>query len=92
MNRAWRAKIRVIPRAKRLGWAERRGDRLVVRLTAPPADGKANAQLKRFLADEFGVPLSAVTIEQGAASRDKTVSVNAPTRLPQAAAGPADAP
>ncbi|MEJ2089058.1 MAG: DUF167 domain-containing protein [Gammaproteobacteria bacterium] len=92
MNRAWRAKIRVIPRAKRLGWGGHRGDRLVVRLTAPPADGKANAELRRFLADEFGVPLSAVTIEQGAASRDKTVCVAGPTRLPQAAAGPAGEP
>ena len=89
---SWRAKIRVVPRAKRAQWGGRRGERIVVRVIAPPADGRANAELVRFLAAEFAVPLKAVTIEQGTASRDKTVRIDEPNRLPEAVAGLDDAP
>ena len=33
-------------------------NRLKVRITAPPVEGKANAHLVRFLAESFGVPQS----------------------------------
>lgn len=87
-----RLKIRVIPRAKRTGWGARRGERIVVRLTAPPADGKANAELIRFLAAEYAVSQRAVIIEQGARSRDKTVRIDDPNRLPEEVASLDDAP
>ena len=38
---------------------------LKVRLAAPPVDGKANAELLRFLADAFGVPLRNVVLLRG---------------------------
>jgi len=74
--------LRVIPRAGREGWGGWRGERLVVRLTAAPTDGKANARLKQFLAAEFGTAVSAVTIERGEHSREKTVRIDAPGRIP----------
>jgi len=79
-----RLKLRVIPRAASEGWGGRRGERLIVRLTVPPTDGKANARLRKFLAAEFQTPLGAITIEQGETSREKTVRIDSPGRLPAA--------
>lgn len=76
-------RIRVIPRASREGWGGWRGERLVVYLKAPPADGKANARLKKFLAGEFATSAAAVTIEHGERSREKTVRIDAPRRIPE---------
>jgi uncharacterized protein len=56
--------------------------RLKVRLAAPPVDGKANAELLRFLADAFGVPLRNVVLVRGETSRQKVVRVDAPVRRP----------
>ena len=78
-----RLELRVIPRASREGWGGRRGERLVVHLTAAPTDGKANDRLRRFLAAEFGTSRSAVTIERGEHSREKTVRVDAARRIPE---------
>jgi len=49
------------------------GGELRVRLAAPPADGRANRELCRFLAEALGVPRSAVTIVAGESARHKVV-------------------
>jgi uncharacterized protein YggU (UPF0235/DUF167 family) len=49
---------------------------LVVKLSAPPVEGKANAALTRLLARLLGVPPSSVTIVRGASGRDKLVRVS----------------
>jgi uncharacterized protein (TIGR00251 family) len=51
------------------------GERLKVAVSGPPVDGKANAELCRFLAASTGVPRSAVTILRGESCREKTVLV-----------------
>jgi uncharacterized protein (TIGR00251 family) len=56
--------------------------RLKVRLAAPPVDGKANAELLRFLADAFGVPRRDVTLVRGDASREKIVRIVRPRIRP----------
>jgi uncharacterized protein (TIGR00251 family) len=66
--------VRVHPRAKKNELLVRDG-RLHVRVTAPPADGKANAAVCALLAKTLGVPKRAVHVEHGAASRDKVVSI-----------------
>lgn len=66
--------LRVQPRASADG-IEPFGERLKVRITAPPVDGKANGHLCRYLAKCLGVPRSAVVIEAGQSSRDKRVRV-----------------
>lgn len=75
-------RVRVVPRAKHTAIAGVRGGRLLVRLRAPPAEGKANAELERWLAHWCGVRRGAVTIEAGERGRDKTVRVAAPGTLP----------
>ncbi len=78
--------LHVQPGAKRTEVAGTHGDgtqtRLKIRLAAPPADGKANAELLRFVADAFGVPLRAVTLVRGETSRQKTVRIDHPVRRP----------
>jgi uncharacterized protein len=67
--------VRVIPRASRSGVAGTRGDALLVRLTAPPVDGAANAELVAVIAADLQVPKRAVSIASGERSRSKRVHV-----------------
>lgn len=67
--------VRVQPRASRSELAGLHGDRVRVRLQAPPVDGRANAALVEFLAEAFGVPRARVIIEHGLAGRDKRVRI-----------------
>ncbi len=74
--------LRVQPRASRDEVMPPLGDRLKVRITAPPVEGAANAHLVRFLAEEFGVPASRVEVIAGHAGREKRVRVTGPRRRP----------
>lgn len=69
-------RIRVQPRAKRDEVVGERGDAIVIRLKAPPVDGKANAALIEFIAKAAGVPRSRVEILRGATSREKVLRVS----------------
>jgi uncharacterized protein len=53
-----------------------RADAIVIRVTAPPVDGKANAALCALVADRAGVPTSRVSVVRGTTSRDKVVRVD----------------
>lgn len=55
--------------------AGERDGALVVRLTAPPVEGQANAALVRFLARQLGIPASTMSITRGAKGRDKVLLV-----------------
>lgn len=68
-------RIRVQPRAKRDEIAGFRDGVFVVRTTAPPVDGKANAAVCALVAKRAGVPKSAVSVVRGAGSRDKVLRV-----------------
>lgn len=74
--------LHIQPRASRDELAGPHGDRLKVRITAPPVDGKANEHLIRFLARCFGVPKSNITLLSGETGRDKRISIAHPTTLP----------
>jgi uncharacterized protein (TIGR00251 family) len=75
--------IQVQPRAKKDAVAGRYGDRIRLRLNAPPVGGKANERLVRFLAEEFGVPKGKVEITAGRTGRRKTVVIRAPEQIPE---------
>lgn len=51
---------------------------LRVRLAAPPVDGKANAALLAWLADELGLQRRALHLLHGTAARRKLVALPAP--------------
>ncbi len=67
--------IRLQPRAKREEVVGERAGAIVIRVTAPPVDGKANAALCAFIAKAAGVPPSHVDVVRGQTSRDKIIRV-----------------
>jgi uncharacterized protein (TIGR00251 family) len=80
----WILDVRVQPRAARTEFAGRLGERLRIRLHAPPVDGRANAALIEFIADACGVPRAQVTIDKGLTGRDKRVRIRGLAGLPAA--------
>jgi uncharacterized protein (TIGR00251 family) len=72
--------VRVIPRAGRSGLAGTRNGALLVRLTAPPVEGAANAELIEVLARTLGVAKRAVSIVSGERGRLKRVKVEGVTK------------
>ncbi|BAN46018.1 DUF167 domain-containing protein [Metapseudomonas resinovorans] len=70
------------PKASRDEFAGLHGERLKIRLTAPPVEGKANAHLMAFLAQAFGVAKSQVSLESGELNRQKRVRIQRPRTLP----------
>lgn len=66
-------KVRVQPGSSRNEIAGKREGVVIVRVTAPPAEGKANAAACKLLADRCGIPKSRVEVVRGASRRDKVV-------------------
>lgn len=77
---------RLQPRASKDEIVGLQGDRLKIRITAPPVDGKANQHLIALVSRWFGTPKSAVSLLQGETGRQKTLRIESPTRLPDRAA------
>lgn len=71
----WSLTIRVQPGASRSGVVGPHGDALRIRVAGPAVDGKANAELVRFLADHLGLPHRDVEITRGHTSRTKVVHI-----------------
>lgn len=69
--------VRVIPKAGTDEVAGLRAGELVVRVTAAPDAGKANAAVLRVVARFLDVAPTSVTIVRGQASRHKVLSVDA---------------
>jgi uncharacterized protein (TIGR00251 family) len=74
--------VYVQPRASRDSIEGTHGERLKIRLMAPPVEGRANEHLLRFLASVFGVPRRQVTLLAGTNGRNKRIRIERPSRLP----------
>jgi len=70
-GRAVLLKVRAQPGAGRTMVRGEYGEALKIAVAAPPLEGRANAALIAFLARRCGLARGAVTLEKGAASRDK---------------------
>jgi uncharacterized protein len=73
-------RVRATPNARKseiIGWEEdsQTGRVLRVRVGAPAVEGKANAELREFLAKTLGLPKSKVLLEKGDGSRFKTFEI-----------------
>jgi len=68
-------KVKVTPGSSRNSVAQLSEDRLSVKLTSPPVEGKANKQLIKFLSKKLGVPPSSISIMRGMTSREKILLV-----------------
>lgn len=69
-------KIRAIPNSPRSFCAGLRADAIKIKVAARAVDGKANAELLRFLAESLDLPKSAIRIARGESSRDKIVEID----------------
>lgn len=75
----------VQPGARRDAIVGLHGERLKIQIRAAPVDGPANACLIAFIAAQFGVAKGRVHLQQGDHSRQKTLAIATPQRLPDAA-------
>jgi hypothetical protein len=68
-------RLTVVPGAQRTQVMGLYGDRLKVRLAAPPEKGAANQELIAFLARALDLPKSSLKLTAGGQSRTKVVAV-----------------
>jgi uncharacterized protein (TIGR00251 family) len=68
-------RVRLQPRARRDEVVGERAGAVVIRVTAPPVDGRANDALCRLIAKRAGVAPSSVSVVRGHGARDKVVRV-----------------
>ncbi len=67
--------VRLQPRARANAIVGERAGAVLVRVTAPPLEGRANEALCALVAKRAGVAKGSVSIVRGASSRDKVVRV-----------------
>lgn len=70
------------PRAKKTVIGKVIGKQLEIFVAEMPVRGRATAHLVRFLAEEFQVPESAITVVFGVYNVNKQLRIVAPKRLP----------
>lgn len=69
-------RVRVTTRANRDELAGERDGVLLVRVKAPPVDGKANAAVCKLIAKATRVGTTRVSVVRGHSGRDKTVRID----------------
>jgi len=74
--------VHVLPRSSHPGIVGVHGDKLKVKITAAPVDGKANADLCKLFSKVFGVAKSRIIIRSGESSRNKSLCIQSPKKLP----------
>ncbi len=67
--------IKAVPGASRDQIAGILGDRLKIRISAPPEGGKANKAICKLIAQALDLKPNAVTIESGHSSAEKTLRI-----------------
>ena len=68
-------KVKVQPRAPKTEIVGEHAGAIKLRVAAPPVDGKANEECRRFLAKLFEVSATSVEIISGDSSRDKVIRI-----------------
>ena len=76
-------RVKAQPKAGKDEFAEVLDNRLKIRITAPPIDGKANQHLIKFLARQFKVSKSQIKLLTGDTSREKRFMIRSPKQLPE---------
>ncbi len=67
--------VRLQPRARANEIVGERGGRVLVRVSAPPVDGRANEALRRLIAKRARVGVRSVSIVRGEGAREKVLRV-----------------
>ena len=69
-------RVHIIPNAKIDKISGEYNRAIKIKLRAPAVDGKANAALRRFLAERLSIPQRAIVLESGERSRDKVIRID----------------
>ena len=67
--------VTAFPKSRRNEVAGVRNGRLMVKVTAPPEDGKANGAIAKMLAKPLGVASGMIEVVNGHTSREKTLHI-----------------
>ena len=76
MGRMAILRVHVVPNAKRDSVVGEHGGAVKIKLRAPAVEGKANAALIRFLAEQMKLPQFAIVLKRGEKSRDKVIQID----------------
>jgi uncharacterized protein len=69
-------RVHVVPNAKSDVVVGEHGGALKIKLRAPAVEGKANAALMHFIAEQLKVPRNAIVLKSGEKSRGKTIQIH----------------
>jgi uncharacterized protein (TIGR00251 family) len=69
-------RVHVVPNAKSDSVVAMHGGAVKIKLRAPAVEGKTNAALVRFLAEQMKLPLYAIVLKRGEKSRDKVIQIH----------------
>jgi len=69
-------RVHVVPNAKSDSVVGEHGGAVKIKLRAAAVEGKANAALVRFLAEQMKLPRHAIVLQRGHNSRDKLIRVD----------------
>lgn len=69
-------RVKVIANTKKESVTVGRDGRLLVSVSAPRKEGKANERMRELLAEHFGVSPDAITLRRGHTSPTKTIFVH----------------
>jgi uncharacterized protein (TIGR00251 family) len=76
MGRMAILRVHVIPNAKSGCVVGDHGGAVKIKLRAPAVEGKANAALIRFLAEQLKLPRHSIMLTRGHRSRDKLIQIH----------------
>ena len=68
-------RVHVVPNARIDSVAGEHGGAIKIKLRTPAVEGKANAALLRFLAEQLKLPRHAIVLQRGQRSRDKLIRI-----------------
>jgi uncharacterized protein (TIGR00251 family) len=66
----------IVPNAKQNKVMGEHGAAIKIKLRAPAVEGKANAALRSFLAEELNIAASRITLARGQKSREKLIRID----------------
>ena len=69
-------RVHIVPNAKIDCVVGEHGGAVKIKLRAPAVQGKANAALIRFLAEQLKLPRQSIALERGHRSRDKLIRID----------------
>jgi uncharacterized protein (TIGR00251 family) len=68
-------RFHIVPNARINQVVGEYGGAIKIKLRAPAVEGKANAALRRFLAEQLQIPERDIVLEHGQKSRDKMIRI-----------------